>query len=187
MKCIKCNQETGADWKTLCYSCYKNRSTEEVREARQKKLDRKIQRLRSKAERLKKIAEEKQAELNRYRGDIAFITQPASKSSAFGRRRQKIHGRYDAGIKLLAEASDLRKKADWLEKQGAIVKGDAERKRQALREELDKVISVGTSVNDYIFGAGEVMRVNKKTYTIRFESGGTYAREKVYVRLLKEE
>src|SRR5260221_3330220 len=160
---------------------------EEIRQYRQNKLNKKIERLRRRAERLEKLADEKQAAFNAHRGDIAFLTQPASKSSAFGRQRDRIYKRYDQGIKLQTEANEAREKADYLEKRGAAVKGDAERARQKEREQRDKIISVGSKINDFAYGKGAVIRVNKKTYTIRFSSGFTCTRDKTYVELLKEE
>ncbi len=159
---------------------------EEIRQYRQNKLNRKIRRLRSRAERLETLADEKQTEFNTHRGDIAFLTQPASKSSAFGRQRDRIYKRYDQGIQLRAEAQELREKADYLEKRGAVVRGDAERARQKKRELLDKIISVGSEIYDFAYGKGVVIRVNKTTYTIRLTSGFTCARDKTYVKLLKE-
>jgi hypothetical protein len=189
MKCTKvdCNNETGADWKTLCLSHYRNRSIEEIREARQKKLDKKIARMKTKAERLDKDAEGKQAEFNRYHGDIAFFTQPninTSRGRAFTKYREKVLNRFDAGMKLKTEASDLRERAEWLEKTGAVVKGDAERKRQAKREELDKVVSVGTRVT-WLGNEAKVVKVNKKTYTIKLANEDKLAVEKVHVSLIK--
>ena len=186
MKCLKCSQETGADWKTLCLTHYKNRSPEEMREARQKKLDKKIARMRSKAERLEKEGESKQTAFKSHHGDIAFFTQPANPSSPFGRQRTKIYQRYDEGIKLEIEADELQKKAAYLEKRGAIVKGDAEKARQEKREHQDNLISVGAKVYDFAFREGQIIKVNKKTYTIRFASGFTCTRDKTFVKLIKE-
>ena len=160
---------------------------EDIREYRQNKLNKKVKRLRDRAERLEKIAEQKQSAFNDHRGDIAFLTQPASPSSAFGRQREKIYNKYDQGIKLQIEAKELREKADWMEKRGAIVKGDAEKARQEQRERLDKIISVGSKVYDFAYGEGEVVRVNKKTYTIRFTSGFTCVREKTFVKLIQDD
>ena len=154
----------------------------DIRAYRQNKLNKKIERLRNRAERLEKIAEQKQAEFNFQRGDIAFLTQPASLSSSFGKQRQRIVDKYDKGIELQIEAQKLREKADWLEKRGVSVKGDAEAKRQREREQQDKIISVGSKVYDFAYEEGEVIRVNKKTYTIRFTGGFTCAREKTFVK-----
>lgn len=159
-------------------------TAEQIREYRQAKLERKLARMRAKAERLEKIAEQKQAGFNKYRGDIAFLTQPASPSSSFGKQRARLYGSYDKGIALQVEADELRKKAEWIERRGVAVKGDAERKRQAQREQMDQLIRVGSKVYDFAFREGEVTRVNKKTYTIRFPSGFTCARDKAYVKPL---
>ncbi len=131
----------------------------DIRAYRQNKLNKKIQRLRSKAERLEKIAAGKQAAFNVHRGDIAFLTQPASLASSFGKQRQRIVDKYDKGIELQIEAQKLREKADWVEKRGVSVKGDAEAKRQRGREQQDKLISVGSKVYDFAYGAGEVIRL----------------------------
>src|SRR5437588_7142057 len=152
------------------------------RQYRQNKLHKKIQRLRNKAETLEKRADKKQAAFNAHRGDIAFLTQPASPSSSFGKQRDRIYKRYDQGLQLLAEAQALREKAKYLERRGAVVKGDAERARQEKRERLDTLISIGSKVYDFCYQEGEVIRVNKKTYTIRFTSGFTCAREKTFVK-----
>jgi NMD protein affecting ribosome stability and mRNA decay len=50
--CVKCGTETGAVWKKLCPTCWKNRTPDEIRVYRQAKLDKKVARLRAKAERL---------------------------------------------------------------------------------------------------------------------------------------
>ena len=184
MNCINCNQETGATWKTLCRSCWNKRTPDEIRAYRQTKIDKKVSRLKSKAERLQKEADSKLAVMNPYWGDTAFFTQPATPASRFGRQREKIHARYDKGMALSIEADKLKKNAAWLEKQGAVVKGDAERKRQAKREAQDKIISVCSKIYDFCYREGEVIKVNKKTYTIKFTSGFTCTRDKTYVEII---
>jgi hypothetical protein len=64
------------------------------------------------------------------------------------------------------------------------VAGDAERRRQAEREALDRIISKGSRVHDYTFGDGTVKGVYSKSYRIEFDRGFTYARDKSYVRPL---
>jgi hypothetical protein len=183
--CTKCGGDTGADWKTLCRSCWKKRTPDEVRAYRQAKLDKKVARMRAKAERLQKEADSKLAVMKPYWGDIAFLTQPATPASRFGRQRGRIYKRYEKGLTLDSDAQEIRKIADWKEKAGVRGKGDAERKRQQEREERDKVFTVGSKVYDWIFGDGEIVKVNKKTYTIKFASGGTYTRDKSYLKLEK--
>lgn len=185
-KCTKCQADTGADWKTLCRSCWKNQTPEEIRTYRQAKIDRKVARLRKGADKRDEVATGKQAAFKENSKDWAYVTQPNINTTggrAFSRQREKVLDRYDAGIRLQIEADDMREKAEYLERTGAVVKGDAERKRQAEREERDKVYSVGSTVDDWVFGQGVITRVNKKTYTIKFASGGTYARDKSYIKL----
>jgi hypothetical protein len=181
--CTKCGNDTGAAWKTLCRSCWQKRTPEEVRAHRQAKLEKKVTRMRGKAERLQKEADGKLSVMDQYRGDIAFLTQPAAPGSTFGRQRAKIYARYDKGMELSAEAAKLKEKADWKEKRGVSVRGDAEAQRQREREKRDKVFTVGSQVYDWIFGDGEIVKVNRKTYTIKFASGGTYARDKSFIKL----
>jgi hypothetical protein len=52
--CTKCGSDTGAEWKTLCRSCWNKRTPDEIRAYTQAKLDKKAARIRKKAERLKK-------------------------------------------------------------------------------------------------------------------------------------
>jgi len=87
----------------------------------------------------------------------------------------------DRGMRLAMHAQELNQKADRIQR-SVRVAGDAERKRQAMREKLDAVVHVGSTVNDFAFGIGEVVRVNRKTYSIRYESGSVYAREKTFVK-----
>jgi hypothetical protein len=181
--CTKCGNDTGASRKTLCQTCWEKRTPEEVRAHRQAKLDKKVARMRSKAERLEKEADSKLSVMDQYRGDIAFLTQPAAPGSTFGRQRAKIYARYDKGLELSTEAAKLKEEADWKEKRGVSLKGDAEAKRQLEREKRDKVFTVGSKVYDWIFGDGEIVKVNRKTYTIKFASGGPYTRDKSFIKL----
>src|SRR4051795_8829251 len=94
--CTKCGAETGADWKTLCPRCWKSRTPEEVRTYRQVKLDKRLARMRAKADKLDKSGTEKMAGLDAHRGDIAFFTQPNTnnaKGRAFKRYRERLNAR----------------------------------------------------------------------------------------------
>lgn len=62
------------------------------------------------------------------------------------------------------------------------VMGDAERAREQKRAELDKVIGVGSRVYDFAYGEGQVVKVNTKTYTIKWTRGGQFARDKTFVK-----
>jgi hypothetical protein len=157
----------------------------EIRAYRQAKRDRYTAKLRAQADRLEAQAEQKMQEFKSYHGDHGFMFQPAKANSPFAKRRARITDRYEAGLQLLTEADELRKKADWIDAGKAQVKGDAERKRQATRDALDKLITVGTRVHDFCFGDGEVVRVYPKSYRIKFDrTGSTFSRDKSYVRPL---
>lgn len=186
MACLKCGIDTGATWKTLCYSCFKSRPIEEIRAYRQAKLDRKVIRLEAKAFRLDKTGEEKTATFRSFHGDISFFTQPNINSSSgrsFTKYRERVYSKYDAGIKLQVEAEETRKKAEWLKKQGAVVKGDAEKKRQAIRDYMDTQVKVGDTVYSWIVGECTIVKVNKKTYTVKnHRTSNVFTQDKSFIK-----
>ena len=157
---------------------------ETLRAERQAQATSKAARLRARADRLDREAEAKMAEFNRCRQDWAWVTQPASPNSAFGKQRQRISDRYFKGAEMMQEARKLRQRADELERSGGRIKGDAERERAARRAEQDQRIQVGVRVRDAFFGPGEVVRVNTKSYTVAFDSGSRYAVDKAHVVII---
>jgi hypothetical protein len=186
--CIKCASETGAEWKTLCIACWRSRTPDEVRAQRQAKIDRKVARLNKWADSRDIQAENKMSSFNTYRKDWSWLTQPANASSAFGRSRQRVMDRYDSGMKLSIEADDMRKKAEYLQKTGAVVKGDAEKKRQAKRDHMDTLVKVGDVVQSWIVGECTIVKINKKTYTVRnHRTGNTFTQDKSFIRIPKRE
>jgi hypothetical protein len=62
------------------------------------------------------------------------------------------------------------------------VRGDAEREREMKRKEMDEKIKVGQVVYDFAYGAAEVLKINKKTYTLKFKTFTT-TRDKIFVKL----
>lgn len=113
------------------------------------------------------------------RHDWAFITQPGH--IPFRARMNKAD---DKAYESLQVANGMREKAESL--RNVKVAGDAERKRQAKREYLDKLISKGSRVYDAVFGEGLVVSVHKKSYRIQFNSKAgegfyTTSRDKSYV------
>ena len=115
----------------------------------------------------------------RYTSDIAFNTQPGHIPM-----RARIIKQDDRAYESLGTAERFREKADSLRK--VRVKGDAEKKRQLHRDKMDSVLSKGSRVHDFCFGDGVIIGVYKKSYRIKFDSGGTYARDKSYVTNLQE-
>lgn len=100
-------------------------------------------------------------------------TQPILKGHHSQRRHEKIYERRNSihakVNEMEAHAKRMFEKADNLEAFANTNKGDAERKRQAERDENDKNIKVGDMVKT-IYGMKEVLKINKKTYTIKGES-----------------
>ena len=185
--CAKCGNELQVGQAAVyeksmgifCVAC-EPKDEEEIREYRTIKAEKKAGRLMAKAERLEKEAEAKMSSFNSMRGDIAFLTQPGRIPA-----RERMLRSYDRGIELIQEAKEAKERAEGIMYYKTRVKGDAERERQAKRDANDALIEVGSRVNDLCFGHGIVMRKNKKSYTIKFDSGGEYARDKSYVEPVK--
>jgi hypothetical protein len=180
----ECGHETEGKYKpsayiTKCPACYykwkAGLSTEETREMRQAKLDRKSERRERWAASANKKAEAIMKSVPSYAHDNAFITQPGPEMD---RARAKIHARYDRAFEMQAKAAEHLTHVG----QVAVVKGDAEKRRQAVRDENDSLVKVGDKVYDWSFGSGVLMKINKKTYTIKFDnSGRAFPRDKSYL------
>lgn len=151
---------------------------ERLRSIRQAKMARKAERLDAQAARLYSQAEGKKAAFNIYHGDISFFTQPANPNSTFGRYRKRVCDNWATGMRMESEAHDMQEKALELRNTPARIAGDAERKRQEKREIADKIHKVGDRVNDPIGGMGIITKVNKKTFTIKFDRGFTWNQDK---------
>ena len=162
----------------FCVGCEPT-DTEEIRTYRQERADRKAERLEGWADKREQIAE---AQLNsnpNMRHDIAFITQPGH--IPVRARMIKADGRAFESLNI---AKGMRDRAENI--RNVRVKGDAECIRQEKRDAADKIIVKGSMVKDPFFGGGVVTRINKKTYTIKFESGGEYARDKSWIKLKRK-
>jgi len=161
----------------FCLGCEPT-DTEEIRHFRQLKAEKKAERLINKADRLEREAEQKMSAFNEARKDFAWVSQPGHIPG-----RDKILNRYDKGHELLREASAVRERAENVQK--VRVAGDAERKRDRIREAMDQRVQKGSRVYDFCFGNGIIVSVHKKSYRIKFDqSGSTWARDKSYVRAL---
>ena len=160
----------------FCIGC-EPKETEDIRAFRLEKAERKAERYEGWAAKRKEKAHR---DLNSYpsiRHDWAFVTQPGHIPF-----RAKMNRADDRAFESLKVAEGFEQKAESL--RNVRVAGDAERRRQAERDSLDTIISKGSKVMDYTFGAGEVVGVYKKSYRIKFNRGFTYARDKSYVRPL---
>lgn len=141
----------------------------DTREERQTKIVARVADLRSQAD-------AKDAEANRVRGavndDPAFWTQPAYTNAAgrsFSRQRDRERNRILKAGELAAEATELRNRADAMEKKGAVMAGDASRERQAKIAATE--VCVGQTVQTIHYGARKVLKVNKKTVLVEGSFG----------------
>ena len=160
----------------FCLGCEPT-EVEEIRALRQAKADRKADRYEEWADKREVKAGVDLNSHPEYRHDWAFISQPGHIPA-----RARMIAADDRAYESLTIAKGMREKANSL--RHVQVAGDAERRRQAVRERLDNIIAKGTRVNDPCFGNGEVIGVYAKSYRIRFDRGYTYARDKSYVRPL---
>lgn len=185
--CSKCNNtlEIGTEAmyeKTtgiFCVGCEPT-DTEDIRAFRQVKADRKADKYEGWAE--KRINEANSTlDYNRkhYTGDIAFNTQPGHIPI-----RAKVIAQNDKAYESLNIAKKMEEKADSL--RHVRVKGDAERHYQAIADKVDTLVTVGSRIFDSCFREGTILKVNKKTYTIKWDSGRTWTREKYFVKPLSD-
>lgn len=154
---------------------------DDIRAFRAARAERKADRMRGKADRLYKEAERRQSAFNRGRQDWAWLTQPGHIPG-----RDKALEQYDKGMRCRIEADEIRKQAESLVIHKTIVKGDAERRRQAKRDALDTVLKKGARVNSVFFGPGEIVGVYKKSYRVKFDRGFTQSTDKSWVSPLED-
>jgi membrane protein involved in colicin uptake len=103
-------------------------------------------------------------------------TEPIKIGHHSQRRHEKVFEKRDnffrVQIELEQKAKRFKEKAENLTRFANTNKGDAEAKREAQRQEMDKIISVGSRVYNFIYSrTGIVIKVNKKTYGIQFDDG----------------
>ena len=122
----------------------------------------------------KKIAKAKEIYAN-YREEMKEFdwTQPILRGHHSQKRHEKVYERRNAihekVREMEAHGKRMLEKADNLEHFANTNKGDAEAKRQAQREANDQNIKVGDIIKT-IYGMREVVKINKKTYTIKGDS-----------------
>ena len=160
----------------FCPGC-EPKDVKEIREYRTVKAQAKADRLLNKADRLRTEADAKMSGFNSMRGDIAFLTQPGHIPA-----RERMMRSYDKGIELKEEAKEAERRADGIMYYKTRVKGDTERERQAKREENDRLIQVGDTVECPLHGRGKILKINKKTYTIKFQWPTPIPTDKSWVR-----
>lgn len=146
----------------FCVGC-EPKDVEEIRSFRLAKNERKAERYEEWADKREVRANSQLNSMPEVRHDWAFITQPGHIPM-----RARMIAADDKAYESLNKASEMRGKANSL--RHVQVAGDAERRRQAQREALDKVISKGSQVVDAVFGLGEVIGIYSKSYRIKFKS-----------------
>lgn len=138
------------------------------------------------AERAEKKAQDIEALLNSTSEmkDWNFWTQPIHNNAggrSLQRRKEQLRSKMVKVVELQEKAKRHREKAENLQRFANTNKGDAERKRQTLRDELDSVLKIGDRVHDACFGGGELKKIFKKSYRIAFDRGCEITRDKSYV------
>jgi hypothetical protein len=179
-ECAKCGASldvgTLADYeKTTGIFCPGHFPTdpEEIRACRLAKAERKAERYEDWAHKREVKAS---AQLNSYpeiRHDWAFITQPGHIPF-----RSRMNAADDRAHQSLATAELFRDKAESL--RHVRVKGDAARRDEAKRAQVDTWIEAGMMVDTCHFGILEVVKVNKKTVTVKGKSGGNFTHDKIF-------
>ena len=157
-------------------------NTEEQRKIKKEKAERKARRVETKARRLLKEAQRIEDSWPKdVIHDIAFITQPGHIPM-----RARIIRQQEKVFKLRVEAKKLFEKAESIRIYGSRVRGDAERAREEKREKLDQEVQIGSRVFCPLYGWGEVLRIYKKSYRVKFDRGFVLTVDKVLFELRKE-
>lgn len=149
----------------FCLDCGEP-ETEALREILQEKAN-------NKAERLEGWAEKRHAKAQAcysatpesLRADIAFMTQPGEI-----KERTRMFKRDEKGWEHDNKAREMESKAADL-RHPVRVKGDAEREREAVRDKIKPLLSVGMMVDTPWFRNAKIVRLNPKSITIETESG----------------
>jgi hypothetical protein len=162
---------------------------ERLRAIRQDKIDRRASRLEAKANRLGNESARHSAHADPYRGDISYWTQPNINSSggrSFTRQRERVLNHIEKAGGLAIEAANTKREAEWLRSSTARIAGDAEARRQAVRDYNDGWVTVGIQVETHLYQThATVTRINKKTYSIELPSGFKTTIDKSFVAKIR--
>lgn len=114
-------------------------------------------------------------------------TQPILKGHHSQKRHEKIYEkRTNIHKKINAldtKAKSFIEKANNLNIFANTHKGDAEKRRQAKRENLDNIVKIGTRIVT-LYGHGAVVKINKKTYMVQYDRGFKNTVEKHLTNLI---
>jgi hypothetical protein len=162
---------------------------ERLRQIRQARRERAADRLEARAEIRTRKAAQHRAKVEPY-NDYAFWTEPLKPGHHSYNRHKNLRDRLarhmDQEAALSIEAAQLRQKAKQLRTGRAAIAGDADAARQERRDQADAVIAVGDTVDTCHYGRAVVLKVNRKTYTVRTASGWTTTHDKSFCRLIEK-
>jgi hypothetical protein len=117
------------------------------------------------------------------------FTQPILVGHHSERRHRADRERYNNKMQQIFDldnkAKEFLERAANLEQFANTNKGDAERKRDEKRQANDALIRVGSKIFDVVYREGEVLKVNKKTYTVKWATGSVFTRDKSFVQILE--
>lgn len=108
--------------------------------------------------------------------DWAFISQPGHLPGRAREMRQT-----DRAMELRQKAEAYRDKASNLQRLATTQKGDAESARQVERD-AKSGYAPGDIVLTILYGPREIVRVNRKTFTVRDSFGGTMTVDKAHCK-----
>ena len=108
--------------------------------------------------------------------DWAFVSQPGHMPA-----RARQIAQTDRAMELRQQAAAHREKAASLNVLATRQKGDAEAARETVRAAFDSV-KPGDVVMTIFYGPREVVRVNKKTFSVRDSFGGTMTVDKAHCK-----
>lgn len=174
-ECRECGKEIDAGAEAIyerrvglfCLSCEPT-DPEKIREYRQEAADHKADRYEEWAAKRRSRANATLEHNRRFTSDIAFNTQPGHIPM-----RARIIRQDDRACESLRTAERFEEKAQSLRR--VRVAGDAERRRQAVRDVIRPLLKKGMKVHTAIYGLGTVEKVNKKTATVKDTgASGTY-------------
>lgn len=142
---------------------------EELRNYRQERIDKRNERLRGRANKLRSESVRIYKQDERKFGDIAFCTQPGHIPE-----RARAIKRREKAMRLDAEADAIEPTITY----PAQVKGDAEARRERRRESVKQWAAPGVEAFDYVFGNVTILKVYKKSARIRNQrTGSEFSRE----------
>ncbi len=156
------------------------KDTEEIRHFRKIKADAKADKILQRVDRLTTEAKLKLKSCEPFTSDIAFNTQPGHIPF-----RAKIIKREEKALKMLTEAESLESKAEAM--RNVRVAGDAERKREEQRRQMDLMVHIGTKVYSPLYRRyGSIQRILRKSYRVKFDDGWVASIDKTYLKIIED-